>query len=49
MPHLYDVGCINHMADLTIKVLPVNIDQVFVDIFYYFYYGSAFCGSLVLL
>ena len=44
MPHLYDVGCINHMADLTIKAgmetLPVNIDQVFVDIFYYFYHSS---------
>ena len=44
MPHLYDVGCISHMADLTIKAgmetLPVNIDQVFVDIFYYFYHSS---------
>ena len=44
MPHLYDVGCINHLADLTIKAgmetLPVNIDQLFVDIFYYFYHSS---------
>ena len=44
MPHLYDVGCINHMADVTIKAgmetLPVNIDQVFVDILYYFDHSS---------
>lgn len=44
IPHLYDVGCINHLADLTIKAgvttLPVNIDQLFIDIFYYFYNSS---------
>ena len=38
MPHLYDV---NHMANLTVKAgmetLPVNIDQLFVDVFYYFF------------
>ena len=44
MPQLYDVGCICHLADLSIKAgletLPVNIDQLFVDIFYYFYHSS---------
>ena len=43
-PHLYDVGCICHLADLTIKAgmktLPVDIDQLFVDIFYFFYHSS---------
>ena len=33
MPQLYDVGCICHLADLSIKAgletLPVNIDQLF--------------------
>ena len=33
---LYDVGCICHLADLTIKAgmktLPVNIDQLFIDV-----------------
>ncbi len=42
-PQLYD-GCICHLADLTIKAgmetLPVNIDQLFVDIFYFFYHSS---------
>lgn len=39
-----DVGCICHLADLTIKaglqVLPVDIDKLFIDIFYYFYNSS---------
>ena len=43
-PFLYDVGCICHLADLTVKagmeVLPVDIDQLFVDIFYHFYHSS---------
>ena len=43
-PHLYDVGCICHLAELTIKAglktLPVDIDQLFVDIFYFFYHSS---------
>ena len=38
-PFLFDVGCICHLADLTIKAgmktLPVNIDQLFIDIFYH--------------
>ena len=42
--HLYDVGCTCHLADLTIKAgvtsLPVDIDQLFRDIFYYFYHSS---------
>lgn len=41
---IYDVGCICHLADLTIKAgmktLPVNIDQLFVDVFYYFLHSS---------
>ena len=43
-PSLYDVGCICHLANLTIKAglgsLPIDIDQLFVDIFYYFYHSS---------
>ena len=34
-PHVLDVGCICHLADLTVKAgiaaLPVNIDQLFVE------------------
>ena len=44
IPQLYDVGCICHLADLTIKAgmakLPVDIDQLFIDIFYYFHHSS---------
>lgn len=36
-PHVLDVGCICHLADLTVKAsmkaLPVDIDQLFVDVF----------------
>ncbi len=43
-PKLHDVGCICHLADLTIKAgmetLPVDIDQLFVDIFYFFFHSS---------
>ena len=43
-PKVYDVGCIYHLADLTIKAgmktLPVDIDQLFVDIFYFFFHSS---------
>ena len=43
-PFLYDVGCICHLADLTVKagmeVLPADIDQLFIDIFYHFYHSS---------
>lgn len=43
-PNLLDVGCICHLADLTIKAgmqtLPVDIDQLFIDVFYYFYHSS---------
>ena len=39
-PNLYDVGCICHLADLTIKAgmntLPIDVDQRFVDVFYFF-------------
>ena len=39
-----DVGCICHLADLTTKAgmeaLPVDIDKLFIDIFYYFYHSS---------
>ena len=44
IPQLYDVPCICHLADLAAKggmqQLPVDIDQFFVDIFYYFYHSS---------
>jgi hypothetical protein len=44
MPHLYDVGCICHLADLGLKAgletLPIDVDQLFVDVFYYFYNSS---------
>ena len=44
IPSLYDVGCICHLADLTIKAglqeLPINVDQLFIDIFYHFYHSS---------
>ena len=43
-PFLHDVGCICHLADLVIKAgletLPVDIDQLFIDIFYHFYHSS---------
>ena len=43
-PHLYDVGCICHLADLTVKAgmetLPIDIDQLFIDVFYFFYHSS---------
>ena len=41
---MFDVGCICHLADLAVKcgmgVLPVDIDQLFVDVFYYFCHSS---------
>ena len=41
-PKLYGVGCICHLADLTIKAgmktLPVDNDQFFVDVFYFFFF-----------
>ena len=43
-PSVYDAECICHLADLTVKagmtVLPVDIDQLFVDIYYHFYHSS---------
>ena len=43
-PHLYDVGCICHLADLTVKAglkaLPIDIDQLFIDVFYHFFHSS---------
>ena len=42
-PAIY-VGCICHLADLTIKAgleeLPIDIDQLFIDVFYHFYHSS---------
>ena len=39
-PRVLDVGCICHLTNLTIKTrmqsLPINIDQLFIDVFYYF-------------
>ena len=44
-PGLYDVGCICHLADLTFKVglkaLVVDIDQLFIDVFYHYFYHSS--------
>ncbi len=44
LPHLYDVGCICHLADLAIKAglktLPIDVDQLFIDVFYYFFHSS---------
>ncbi len=41
---LYDIGCICHLADLCIKAgmstLPLDIDQIFIDIYYYFHHSS---------
>ena len=43
-PHVLDVGCICHLTDLTVKAgiakLPVDIDQFFLDVFYYFYHST---------
>jgi len=42
--NLLDVGYICHLADLTIKegmkALPVDINRLFTDVFYYFYRSS---------
>ena len=42
--NVFDVGCICHLADLTIKAglkaLPVDVDKLFIEIFYYFYHSS---------
>ncbi len=42
--HLYDAGCICHLADLCVKAgmaaLPVDIDLLFIDIYYYFQHSS---------
>ena len=43
-PHVLDVPCICHLAHLAVKAemhaLPVDIDQPFIDVFYYFYHSS---------
>ncbi len=43
-PSLYDIRCICHLADLCIKAgmstLPIDIDQLFIDIYYYFQHSS---------
>ncbi len=43
-PQVFDVGCICHLVDLAaksgMKVLPIDIDQLFLDVFYYFYHSS---------
>lgn len=43
-PDVLDVGCICHLADLTIKAgmgtFPVDIDKLFIDVFYYFCHSS---------
>ncbi len=43
---MFDVGCICHLADLAVKsgmeVFPIDIhvEQLFLDVFYYFYHFS---------
>jgi hypothetical protein len=39
IPHLYDVGCICHLADFKAGVtsLPVDINQLFIDLFSTFF------------
>ncbi len=43
-PSVYDIECICHLADLCIKAgmstLPLDIDQLFIDIYYYFHHSS---------
>ena len=45
-----DVGCIRHLTDLTIQAgleaLPVDIDKLFIDVFYYFSQSSKKAGIL---
>ncbi len=40
----WDVGCICHLADLTVKAgmktLPVDVDQLFIDVSYFFFHSS---------
>ncbi len=43
-PHILDVGCICHLADLSVKAgmqtLLVDIDKLFVDVFYFFFHSK---------
>ena len=43
-PNLYDIECICHLADLTVKAsmktLLLDIDLLFIDTFYFFYHSS---------
>ena len=43
-PFLYDARCICHLTDLAVKAgmraLRVDIDQLFIDIFYHFQHSS---------
>ena len=41
-PSLYDAGCICHLATIKagLESLPIDIDQLFVDIFYYFFHSK---------
>ena len=52
MPYLYDAGCICHIADLSIKAgigtLPVDIDQLFIDIFIIFIIQARETKSLLI-
>ena len=42
--YVFDVPCICHLVDSAVKAgmqaLPVDIDQLFIDLFYYFYHSS---------
>ena len=41
-PFHYDIGCICHLADLTVKagMKALPIDQLFIDVFYHFFHSS---------
>ena len=43
-PSVYDVVCICHLTDLTVKAgmkaLSIDIDQLFIDVFYHFFHSS---------
>jgi len=39
-PFLYDVSCICHLTNLTIKACLEDVDQLFVDVFYNFFHSS---------
>ena len=47
-PNVYSQGCVCHLANLClqagVKVLPIDVDDFFVDLFYYFSGVGTNCG-----